>query len=176
MYDFTWSNFCDWYIELIKPRLYGDNEKERSSALSTAVYVLRSLLKLLHPYAPFITEAIWQFLKTSDDPDIILAPWPGKEKTPADKAAVRDMELIMGVITAIRTIRSEMTVPPSKKADVLIGGGTEESRKILEARRGDLISLGKIGALKIAGKVEKPALASSAVGERTGRFMFPWKG
>lgn len=163
IYDFTWSNFCDWYIELIKPRLYGNNEKERSSALRTAVYVLRNLLKLLHPYAPFITEEIWQSLKSSTDPDIVFAPWPAKNAIPADKAAVKDMDLIMKVITAIRTIRSEMTVPPSRKADVLIGGGSEESRRVLEERQGDLISLGKIGTLKISGKVKKPELSSSAV-------------
>ena len=163
IYDFTWSNFCDWYIELLKPRLYGEDEGDRKTALATAVYVLRDLLKLLHPYAPFITEEIWQSLKTPEETDIIVAPWPSQNRIPSDKASVRDMELIMKVITAIRTIRSEMTVPPSRKADVLISGGDGASRRVLEARRGDLISLGRIGTLKIAEKLGRPALASSAV-------------
>ena len=163
IYNFTWNNFCDWYIELIKPRLYGKDEQKKKSALSTAVYVLRTILKLLHPYAPFITEEIWHSVKTESEPDIMVALWPRTENIPSDSKAVRDINLVMDVITAIRTIRSEMTVPPSKKADVLISGGTAATRDILNTHRDYLISLAKIKALTLDKKVQQPALASSAV-------------
>ncbi|MEA2077525.1 MAG: valine--tRNA ligase [Candidatus Marinimicrobia bacterium] len=163
IYDFTWSNFCDWYIELIKPRLYGEDEKKKAIALKTAVYVLRNIVKLLHPYAPFITEEIWQSVKTNKEPDIMVADWPKAEALTESKKAVKDMTLVMDVITAIRTIRSEMTVPPSKKADVLIGGGTDASRKVLKAQHDYIETLAKVSDLTIAENVEQPDLSSSAV-------------
>ncbi|MBN2781359.1 MAG: valine--tRNA ligase, partial [Candidatus Marinimicrobia bacterium] len=163
IYDFTWNHFCDWYIELIKPRLYGKDEKTKTTALSTAAYVLRTVLKLLHPYAPFITEEIWQSLKAENEADIMVADWPSADALHTDRAALRNMALLMDVITAIRTIRSEMTVPPSKKADVLIGGGTDERRDLLEKHRTDIAALAKVRNLTISEKVVQPALSSSAV-------------
>ena len=163
IYDFTWNNFCDWYIELIKPRLYGDDEKKKTTALQTAIYVLRNIVKLLHPYAPFITEEIWQSVKRDDEKDIMVSDWPKADELSATKEAVKDMTLVMDVITAIRTIRSEMTVPPSKKADVLIGGGTGATRKILNVQHNYIETLAKVGELTIAETVEQPELSSSAV-------------
>ncbi|MCD6446633.1 MAG: valine--tRNA ligase [Candidatus Marinimicrobia bacterium] len=163
IYDFTWNNFCDWYIELIKPRLYGDDENKKATAIKIAAYVLRDIVKLLHPFAPFITEEIWQSVKTDKEPDIMIADWPKTDALPASKKAVKEMSLVMDVITAIRTIRSEMTVPPSKKADVLIGGGTPKSRDILKAQHAYIETLGKVSQLTMEEKVEQPDLSSSAV-------------
>lgn len=163
IYDFTWSNFCDWYIELIKPRLYGDDPEKKATALATAAYVLRNIVKLLHPYAPFITEEIWQSVKTEEEPDIMVADWPNAEILIASRSAVSDMNIVMDVITAIRTIRSEMTVPPSKKADVLIGGGTPASRNILKVQHAYIETLAKVSQLTLSEKVEQPDLSSSAV-------------
>jgi valyl-tRNA synthetase len=163
IYDFTWNNFCDWYIELIKPRLYGDDETKKSTAIKTAVYVLQNIVKLLHPYAPFITEEIWQSVKVDAEPDLMVAEWPKVDTLSDAKKAVKDMTLVMETITAIRTIRSEMTVPPSKKADVLIGGGSEATRKVLKAQHNYIETLAKVSDLTIAEKVEQPELSSSAV-------------
>jgi valyl-tRNA synthetase len=163
IYDFTWNYFCDWYIELIKPRLYGDDPKKKATALTTAVYVLRNMIKLLHPYAPFITEEIWQSLKKDDETDIMISVWPKADELIDARTAVREMNLVMEVITAIRTIRSEMTVPPSKKADVLIGGGSAASRNILAAQHYYIETLAKVGKLTIAEIAKKPELSSSAV-------------
>ena len=163
IYDFTWNYFCDWYIELIKPRLYGDDENKKTTAIKTAAYVLRDIVKLLHPFAPFITEEIWQSVKTDEEPDMMIADWPKTDDLSASKKSVGDMNLVMDVIIAIRTIRSEMTVPPSKKADVLIGGGSATSRDILKVQHAYIETLAKVSDLTIAEKVEQPDLSSSAV-------------
>jgi valyl-tRNA synthetase len=159
IHDFTWNNFCDWYIELIKPRLYGDNSTKKSKALITAVYVLKNIVKLLHPFAPFITEEIWQSIKASNESDLMISQWPDNSKIFPGKMAVKEMELTMSVITAIRTIRSEMTVPPSKKADVFI----RASRGTLKEHKELIIALAKIQNLIIDENVEQPELSSSAV-------------
>ncbi len=163
IYDFTWNYFCDWYIELIKSRLYSDDTERKNTALLTAVFVLRNIVKLLHPFAPFITEEIWQSIKSETEKDLIVSEWPKAEILSKAEKAVKEMNLLMGVITAIRTIRSEMTVPPSKKADVLIGGGSDLTRDILNEQKDYIHSLAKVENLTIAAGVEKPDLASSAV-------------
>ena len=163
IYDFTWNYFCDWYIELIKSRLYSEDAKRKNVALLTAIYVLRNIVKLLHPYAPFITEEIWQSIKADTDKDIMISEWPKADKLEASEKAVKETTLAMDVITAVRTIRSEMTVPPSKKADVLISGGNEDTRAILETQSEYIITLAKVAELTIAASVEKPELSSSAV-------------
>lgn len=163
IYDFTWNYFCDWYIELIKSRLYGEDAQRKNAALLTATYVLRNIVKLLHPYAPFITEEIWQSIKAEDEKDIMVADWPKADELKASEKSVKEMTLAMDVITAIRTIRSEMTVPPSKRADVLIGGGNDDTRAILESQTEYIIALAKVAELTIAESVNKPDLSSSAV-------------
>ncbi|MDD5709437.1 MAG: class I tRNA ligase family protein [Candidatus Marinimicrobia bacterium] len=163
IYEFTWSAFCDWYIELIKGRLYGKDPAKKAAALGTAVFVLRNILKLLHPFAPFITEEIWQSLKNADEPDIMIAEWPSPAALPHDGLALKEMELLMRCTTAIRTIRAEMKVPPSRKADVLIRGGSAEERTLLEDLRQELTALAGIANLDIRGKAEKPQPSSSAV-------------
>jgi len=165
IYDFTWGYFCDWYIELIKSSLYGSDPVRKETALGTAVYVLRNILKLLHPFAPFITEEIWQSVKRKDEPDILVSAWPKTVKLPGTDKSEEEMQLLMDIITAIRTIRSEMTVPPAKKADVLIHGGTEEQRRILVEKSEYIRALAKIDELKIAPRLEKPKLSATAVVE-----------
>lgn len=163
IYDFTWSYFCDWYIELIKLRLYGDNEKEKQTALQVAVHVLKNILKLLHPFAPFITEEIWQSVKSESEPDIIVSLWPQAADTEGNTAISDEMDLIMQVITAIRTIRSENSLPPSKKADVLISGGSDEQRAMISRYDQYLTALGKIENLTVSISIDKPACSAAAV-------------
>jgi valyl-tRNA synthetase len=165
IYDFTWSNFCDWYIELIKSRFYGDDPARKESSLGTAVYVLRNILKLLHPFAPFITEEIWQSVKQEDEPDIMVSNWPEIPGIPGVDKTEEEMRLLMDVITAIRTIRSEMTVPPSKKADVLIHGGNPDQRSVLQEKEEYIRALAKVGSLMIKDNLEKPKLSAAAVVE-----------
>ncbi|OUN22757.1 valine--tRNA ligase [Pseudoflavonifractor sp. An85] len=119
VYDFIWSDYCDWYIELTKARLQGEDEAAKVQAQQVLVYVLTETLKLLHPFMPFITEEIWQALPHEGD-FLMLQSWPKADPAWSDVAAKESMEAVMDVIRAIRARRSEMNVPPSKKAALTI--------------------------------------------------------
>ena len=119
VYDFIWSDYCDWYIELTKARLQGEDEGAKVQAQQVLVYVLTETLKLLHPFMPFITEEIWQALPHEGD-FLMLQSWPKADPAWADVKAKESMEAVMDVIRAIRARRSEMNVPPSKKAALTI--------------------------------------------------------
>lgn len=118
-YDFTWSEYCDWYIEMVKPRLYGDDIEAKKAALYTLTYVLETILKLLHPFIPFITEEIFDHLPTANGM-IIVSEWPEfKEEDDMAKEEAM-MDVMMDGIRNVRNVRSEMNVPPSKKAKVIM--------------------------------------------------------
>jgi valyl-tRNA synthetase len=131
LYDFIWGEYCDWYIELVKHRLYGDNSDSKETAQRTLCYVLDGLLKLLHPFMPFITEEIWQHLPHVGE-TITLAPLPKHIDSLNDSSAEAQMKLIMDTIRTIRNIRAEMDVAPSKKATVVVVAGQAEVRDIFE--------------------------------------------
>ena len=119
LYDFIWSEFCDWYIELVKPRLYEQGGSQKEAALYTLVYVLSNALKLLHPFMPFITEEIWQHLPHEGE-SIMISPWPEYKQEEVDAQAEDQMEAIMNAIKSIRNVRSEMDVLPSQRAQTII--------------------------------------------------------
>lgn len=118
-YEFTWSEYCDWYIEIVKPRLYGDDRDAKRAALYTLTYVLEKILKLLHPFIPFITEEIYSYLPTVEGL-IIVADYPHYDERDDMQIEEEKMNLIMEAIRKIRNVRTEMNVPPSKKAKILI--------------------------------------------------------
>ncbi len=119
LYDFIWDVFCDWYIELAKIRLNGDDEKAKKTAKAVLVYVMSNTLKLLHPFMPFITEEIWQTLPHSGE-SIMISEWPVYSEALSFKTEETEMERIMTAVKAVRNRRSEMNVPPSKRAKVFI--------------------------------------------------------
>ncbi len=119
VYDFIWGDYCDWYIELTKARLQGEDEEAQRGAQQVLLYVLTQTLKLLHPFMPFITEEIWQALPHEGD-FLILSQWPVIDKNLTFYEEEAEMESVMEVIRAIRTRRAEMNVPPSKKASLVI--------------------------------------------------------
>ena len=119
VYDFIWSDYCDWYIELTKARLQGEDEEAKVNAQRVLVYVLSETLKLLHPFMPFITEEIWQALPHEGD-FLMLQKWPVADPAWTDVEAKESMEAVMDVIRAIRARRAEMNVPPSKKAALTV--------------------------------------------------------
>ena len=126
VYDFIWDEFCDWYIEMVKPRLYGsDNADSQNSALWTLKTVLIDALKLLHPYMPFVTEEIFCSLQ-SEEESIMISSWPVYLKERAFAEEEREIELIKEAVRGIRNVRTEMNVPPSKKALVYVVSGQEE--------------------------------------------------
>ncbi|MDK8277701.1 valine--tRNA ligase [Peptostreptococcus anaerobius] len=118
-YEFTWSEYCDWYIEIVKPRLYGDDRDAKRAALYTLTYVLEKILKLLHPFIPFITEEIYSYLPTVEGL-IITADYPHYDEADNMQVEEEKMDLIMEAIRKVRNVRTEMNVPPSKKAKILI--------------------------------------------------------
>ena len=115
IYDFIWDTYCDWYIELTKARLYSEDAERKQTAISVLVYVLDQILRLLHPFMPFITEEIWQSLPHEGEA-LIVAQWPKYREDLAFKAECDQMESVMEAIRAIRNRRTEMNAPPSKKA------------------------------------------------------------
>lgn len=129
-YDFTWSEYCDWYIEIVKPRLYGDDREAKRAVLYTLTYVLEKILKLLHPFIPFITEEIYSYLPTVEG-YIITAEYPHYKEADDMLAEEEKMNLIMDGIRNVRNVRAEMNVPPSKKAKIIIVP-TDDKRPAME--------------------------------------------
>ena len=119
VYDFIWDTYCDWYIELTKARLYGENEKSKHTAQKVLVYVLDQFLRLLHPFMPFITEEIWQAIP-HEGKFLMLADWPKYDESLNFGAEAAHMESVMNAIRSIRNRRAEMNVPPSKKSTLYV--------------------------------------------------------
>ena len=119
VYDFIWDTYCDWYIELTKARLYGENEKSKLAAQKVLVYVLDQFLRLLHPFMPFITEEIWQAIP-HEGKFLMLADWPEYDESLNFGAEAAHMESVMNAIRSIRNRRAEMNVPPSKKSTLYV--------------------------------------------------------
>ena len=119
IYDFIWDIYCDWYIEMTKARLFSDDAERKQTAIQVLVYVLDQVLRLLHPFMPFITEEIWQSIPHEGDA-LIVAQWPAYSEALAFKAEEDMMESVMAAIRAIRNRRTEMNVPPSKKAALYV--------------------------------------------------------
>ena len=119
LYDYIWDTYCDWYIELTKARLYGEDESRKQTAIQVLLYVLDQILRLLHPFMPFITEEIWQSLPHEGE-SLMIAQWPEYNEALNFKAEADAMESVMEAIRAIRARRADMNVPPSKKAALFV--------------------------------------------------------
>ena len=165
VYSFFWHEFCDWYLELAKPALYGkETPEKRLSAQHTLKEVLKNGLKLLHPFMPFVTEEIWQKL-TNDGTSIMVSPFPAPNESLIDKEAEQQMGLIMDVITSIRNIRGEMGIAPSKKLPVIISAAQEEEKAVVVASQSDIVNLASLAELSIQGDMEEPkGVATGVVG------------
>ena len=141
VYDFIWEEFCDWYIEMVKPRLYNDEDETKAAALWTLKTVLIQALKLLHPYMPFITEEIFCNIQ-DDEESIMISKWPeytDEWNFEADEAAV---DTIKAAVRAIRNLRTGMNVPPSRKAKVYVVSAKEDVRHIFESSKSFFATLG----------------------------------
>lgn len=175
LYEFIWNEFCDWYIELTKPRLYGNDPRDRSTAQYVLADVLRGTLELLHPFMPFITEEIWQRLPLHKGRTIMRAAWPVPRAENNDPRAEQEMELLMEIIRAIRHIRSEINVPPGKKAEVLLEIPDGKTRDLVLRWSGYIESLATAKAQIREALSEKPDQAAHAVA-RGAEIYVPLKG
>ncbi len=164
LYVFTWHNFCDWYIEMAKDDLYGDDAKARLRVQGVLFTVLEQLLRLLHPIMPFITEEIWQVLPGQRPCESIMqADYPDGSGLPTDSVGAERMELVMDVIRAIRNIRGEMDVPPGKQVTALLDCKTAEACKILEEGAAAIRVLGKVGEMTIGQNLDRPEQSATQV-------------
>ncbi|MCH7731683.1 MAG: valine--tRNA ligase [Candidatus Marinimicrobia bacterium] len=165
IYDFTWSDFCDWYVEVIKSRLYGDDDSSKQIAFSIAIHVVRNILKVLHPFAPFITEEIWQKFKGiqmdhEEQTDLVVSNWPNVNDVMINSDVESEFRELQVVITGIRTIRSVMNVPPGRRSDLLIRGDDGE---FVRTHMKIIHDLAKVNNLSIGSDLGKPPHAATVV-------------
>ena len=167
LYDFLWTEYCDWYIELAKASLNGDDAQQRAQTQTVLVDVLTKTMELLHPVMPFITEEIWQHLPVNDKPEsIMVAKWPTADASQIDEAAIRAMNEIMEITRSVRNVRAELGVAPSRKIILKILPNNEEGQ-LLSA-----LSLPLLQRLTNAAKAEEittneiPAKAMSVATSR----------
>jgi valyl-tRNA synthetase len=166
VYEFIWHDFCDWYIELAKQRLYKGTDAEKAQVQAMLVHVLAASLRMLHPFMPYITEEIWEKLPVVEGKpqSIMQAPWPPADPAQVDEAIERDMQFIQTVITAIRTMRAEASIAPGKETTIMLRPSDQPGVDALTRYTPYLRQLLKIQDLSIGTDVAKPqnALAGLA--------------
>ena len=162
LYEFTWNDFCDWYVEIAKTRFYGNDEGKADIARTVSLKCIRTVLALLHPYSPFITEDLWSHFKAANALDLIVDQWPERDFKSLNDNAEKEMVLLQEVVTAIRSIRSRMNVPPSKFPDLVVRCDDDQA-SFLENHRELLKSLARIGEMTLGESIEKPGQSATAV-------------
>ena len=174
LYQFIWHEFCDWYLELAKLYLYQEGgEKRQKLTKRTLLEVLDAVLRLLHPFMPFITEEIWQQLpQRKENESIMIAPLPKPDKGYDDESVVDEMGLIIEVISALRNIRGEMNLPPGERIMVLLRTKREEVEKRLRENQSFIQSLALVEAFQFGRNLEKP-LYSAFVAVRDVEIFVP---
>jgi len=165
LYNFVWEDYCSWYIELIKPDTPGQEIRENS--LNVATYVLDQILRLMHPFMPFVTEEIYQQLtangKERSNETLTFGPWPDSEGKHIDNALEESLKQIQEVVTAVRSVRAELNVPPGKKSDLYVRVNEESFGRLLDDHIQYFRSLVRVENLHCGVKVKKPALSASVV-------------
>ena len=172
LYEFTWNQFCDWYLELTKPVIFKGSEAEQRATRKTLVEVLETLLRLMHPIMPFITETIWQRVKPLTlsgemaQQSIMLQAYPQVSEALIDETAQADVEWLKQFILVIRNIRGEMDLSPNKALNVLLRNVGEQDTTRLDNNKAFLMALAKLDAIDVLAADEKgPASATGLVGE-----------
>jgi valyl-tRNA synthetase len=161
IYNFVWRDYCDWYLELIKSRL-GGQATAGTVARTVATFVWSAALRLLHPFMPFITEELWQRCFEGRGM-AVRSPWPESDSRFEDPAAEADMEMLQGIIRAVRNMRGEMNVPPGKLAPVIIKTESEDVARCTERNLRYVQELGRVSALRITPTFKREGPVASAV-------------
>ena len=171
LYEFIWNEYCDWYLELSKPVLWDDNSSEEAKrgTLGTLVRVLEATLRLAHPIMPFITESIWQQVKElagKSGDTIMLAAYPEPQDALVDAEAEADIAWLQNVITAVRNVRAEKNIPPSKELELLFKNGDDEDFRRAEENQTFLMKLAKLEKLTWLNEGdEEPMSVTQLVGD-----------
>jgi valyl-tRNA synthetase len=180
IYNFFWSQFCDWYLEFAKNQLVKERAENRGNnqavTQNVLVYILDNVLRLLHPFMPFITEEIWQKLpgaaegqkiakidKKAKPSSIMIAPWPIAKKELINEKIEKEMATVQAVITAIRTLRSELNLPPSIKIKAFIKTGSEKQTRLLKSHQEPIGQLAKVEKLAIDKRITRPSKSAVAI-------------
>jgi valyl-tRNA synthetase len=159
VYAFVWNDFCDWYIELSKNRLYSDNNQVKSAVLTRSLKLFESLLKIVHPYMPFITEELWQLIEDRKKGEsIVTAAYPAIDENMIDANAEQEMEFVQDIITSIRAIRGEMNIPPSRQIKVFIKSSSVAQHQIDYIKK-----LARAEEVNVDPGIQKPKASASAV-------------
>ncbi|HLS53777.1 MAG TPA: valine--tRNA ligase, partial [Tissierellaceae bacterium] len=153
VHDFIWDDYCDWYIEMVKSRLYGDNKESKELAQQVLLYVLKDINKLLHPFMPFITEEIWQHLP-GNEKDLIETTWPTTRKDLDFPQAEERIQYVKESIKAIRNARAEMNIAPSRKATIIFVSREKDIRDLIERGRSHYINLASAEDIKVQASKE----------------------
>lgn len=174
IYDFIWHDFCDWYLEMIKPRM-DNRDNEKVFVLRHAASILAGSMQLLHPIMPYITEEIWQKLSdvlgTKMAFSIMVSPWPKPDDSLIDNTIEHHMETLKSLISTIRTIRNEMNVPLGKKADVLVIPTDEESYKIFSDNRSYILGLADVKNLELNKSTTRPPKSAAGISGKNEVFV-----
>jgi valyl-tRNA synthetase len=175
LYQFVWHEFCDWYLEAVKPILYGKfGEAAKAASLGVLWRILRETLILLHPFTPFVTEEIWHRLPGTEG-SIMRAAFPldnpDNRNIQLNPEAEAEMETLMAVITGVRNIRGEMNIAPSMSLDARVQSADPEIRAIIEARRDMVIDLARLKSLTVSDLGERPRSAATAIIEKASVFV-----
>lgn len=159
VYSFVWNDFCDWYIELSKNKLYSDNNEVKSAVFTRALHMFENLLKIVHPFMPFITEELWHLIEERKaGKSIVVSNYPVPDESKIDPKAEEEMEFVQDIITSIRAVRGEMNIPPSKQIRALI-----KSSAVKEYQVDYIKKLARVEELILDKKIQKPKASTSTI-------------
>ncbi len=177
LYDFVWHDFCDWYVEMVKGRLYGDAPPEvRSAVLGRAIMVYEETMKLLHPFMPFLTEELWQNLRPrGEGRSIMVSEFPKGDRSRIDTATEAEMSFVQDCINSIRNIRGELSVPPSKEISLLVRFDDPSASAVLMKYEGYFRRLARVSGIREHLSPGKPPQSAGAV-VRGGEIFVPLEG
>ena len=162
VYDFTRKDFCDWYIEFAKIRLYGDDPMDREVAFQVSSYVLRNILKLLHPFAPFVTEELWSYLKTDKEDMILTESYPMQDIDLVSDSIEEEVEIVKNIISSVRNVRADLNIPPSKEADLAVRVNSKVS-DLFDLYQNQIKRLARVGTIAFGKDIKKPRKSATAV-------------
>ena len=161
-YQFVWHEFCDWYLEMVKLELYSKDQKRIEVAQSVMQTVLSGVLRLLHPFVPFITEEIWQRMPHTEG-SIMIAQFPQGTDFIYDEESIKEMDLIKEVITGVRNIRGEMNIPPKKDVKIIIDVKRKKEKEIFKNNLSYITNLAKVESVELVSDMEKPDSSATYV-------------
>ncbi len=165
LYDFIWHDFCDWYLEMIKHRFYESSQPEvQRATIARALKIYEAALCMLHPFMPFITEELWWgIFERNEGESIMVEPWPVADDKKINRDAERNVHSIQNIISAVRSIRGEMNVPPGKQTELHLKVGENAQQNMINKYSAYLERLAKVSKLVVGGSIKRPSYSASAV-------------